>query len=73
MTGGSLILAIVNQNFFVIEHIKKEILYLPLPTICTVSDILLIFLCIFIYHTGSTKDMIEIVNCFKHRSNFIFN
>ena len=50
LTGGSLILAIGPQNLFVIEQGLKRNFVFTVTTICTVSDILLIFLGIFIYH-----------------------
>ena len=50
LTGGSLILAIGPQNLFVIEQGLKRNFIFTVTTICTVSDILLIFLGIFIYH-----------------------
>ena len=50
LTGGSLILAIGPQNLFVIEQgLKKNFIFI-ITTICAASDILLIFLGIFIYH-----------------------
>ena len=50
-TGGSLILAIGPQNLFVIEQgLKKNFVFI-ITTICAFSDVLLIFLGIFIYHT----------------------
>ena len=49
-TGGSLILAIGPQNLFVIEQGLKRNFVFTITTICAVSDILLIFLGIFIYH-----------------------
>ncbi len=50
LTGGSLILAIGPQNLFVIEQGLKKNFIFTITTICAVSDILLIFLGIFIYH-----------------------
>tara|TARA_B100000965_G_scaffold279102_1_gene236938 strand:- start:557 stop:1192 length:636 start_codon:yes stop_codon:yes gene_type:complete len=50
LTGGSLILAIGPQNLFVIEQGLKRNFVFTVTTICTVSDILLIFLGIFIYN-----------------------
>ena len=50
LTGGSLILAIGPQNLFVIEQGLKKNFVFTITTICAVSDILLIFLGIFIYH-----------------------
>ena len=49
-TGLSLILAIGAQNIFVIEQGLKRNFVFTITTICAVSDILLIFLGIFIYH-----------------------
>ena len=49
-TGPSLILAIGAQNIFVIEQgLKKEFIFL-VCIICAVSDFLLIFLGIFLFH-----------------------
>ena len=50
LTGGSLILAIGPQNLFVIEQGLKKNFIFTITTICAVSDVLLIFLGIFIYH-----------------------
>jgi len=50
LTGGSLILAIGPQNLFVIEQGLKRNFVFIITTICATSDILLIFLGIFIYH-----------------------
>jgi len=50
LTGGSLILAIGPQNLFVIEQGLKRNFVFTITTICAVSDVLLIFLGIFIYH-----------------------
>ena len=50
LTGGSLILAIGPQNLFVIEQGLKRDFVFTITTICAVSDVLLIFLGIFIYH-----------------------
>ena len=49
-TGISLILAIGAQNIFVIEQgLKKQYIFL-VCTICSLSDLLLIFLGIFLFH-----------------------
>ena len=50
VTGASLILAIGPQNLFVIEQGLKKDFVFTITTICAVSDVLLIFLGIFIYH-----------------------
>ena len=50
LTGGSLILAIGPQNLFVIEQGLKKNFVFTITTICAVSDVLLIFLGIFVYH-----------------------
>ena len=50
LTGGSLILAIGPQNLFVIEQGLRRNFVFTITTICAASDILLIFLGIFIYH-----------------------
>ena len=50
VTGASLILALGPQNIFVIEQgLKKEFIFF-VCLICSVSDLLLIFLGIFIFH-----------------------
>ena len=50
MTGISLILALGPQNIFVIEQgLKKEFVFL-VCLICSLSDLLLIFLGIFLFH-----------------------
>ena len=50
ITGMSLILALGPQNIFVIEQgLKKEFVFL-VCLICSLSDLLLIFLGIFIFH-----------------------
>ena len=49
-TGLSLILAIGAQNIFVIEQgLKKQFVFI-VCAICTLSDFLLIFLGIFLFH-----------------------
>ena len=61
-TGGSLILAIGPQNLFVIEQGLKRNFVFTVTTICAVSDILLIFLGIFIYQFfGKINDEIIIL------------
>ena len=50
LTGGSLILAIGPQNLFVIEQGLKKNYIFTITTICAVSDMLLIFLGVFIYY-----------------------
>jgi len=50
ITGLSLILALGAQNIFVIEQgLKKEFIFL-ICLICSISDFLLIFLGVFIFH-----------------------
>ena len=50
LTGGSLILAIGAQNIFVIEQgLKKQHVFL-VCLVCSVSDLILIFLGIFLFH-----------------------
>ena len=49
-TSGSLILAIGPQNLFVIEQGLKKNFVFTITTICAASDVLLIFLGVFIYH-----------------------
>ena len=50
LTGGSLILVIGPQNLFVIEQGLKRNFIFTITTICAFSDVLLIFLGVFIYH-----------------------
>ena len=50
LTSGSLILAIGPQNIFVIEQGLKRNFVFTITTICAFSDVLLIFLGVFIYH-----------------------
>ena len=50
LTGGSLILAVGPQNIFVIEQGLKRNFIFTITTLCAFSDVLLIFLGIFIYH-----------------------
>ena len=50
LTGGSLILAIGPQNLFVIEQSLKKNFVFTITSICAVSDVILIFLGIFIYN-----------------------
>ncbi len=54
LTAGSLILAIGPQNLFVIEQGLKKKFIFTVTTICAVSDILLIFLGVFIYQIFNT-------------------
>ena len=49
LTGGSLILVVGPQNIFVIEQGLKRNFIFTITTICAVSDVLLIFLGVFIY------------------------
>ena len=50
LTGLSLILAIGAQNIFVIEQgLKKQYVFL-VCIVCSISDFLLIFLGIFLFH-----------------------
>ena len=49
-TGGSLILAIGPQNIFVIEQGLKRNYIFIITTICAFSDVLLIFIGVFVYH-----------------------
>ena len=48
-TGGSLILAIGPQNIFVIEQGLKRNYIFIITTICAFSDVLLIFIGVFVY------------------------
>tara|TARA_B100000579_G_scaffold113283_1_gene90647 strand:- start:653 stop:1273 length:621 start_codon:yes stop_codon:yes gene_type:complete len=50
LTGGSLILAIGPQNLFVIEQGLKRNYVFTVTSICAISDVLLIFIGIFVYH-----------------------
>ena len=62
LTGGSLIFAIGPQNIFVIEQGLKRNFVFTVTTICAVSDILLIFLGIFIYHIFHTISLeVEVI------------
>ena len=62
LTGGSLILAIGPQNLFVIEQGLKKNFVFTITTICAASDILLIFLGIFIYHIfDSISFVVEVI------------
>ena len=50
LTGMSLILALGPQNIFVIEQgLKKEFIFI-VCLICSISDALLIFIGLFIFH-----------------------
>ena len=49
LTGGSLILAIGPQNIFIIEQGLKKNYIFTITTICAFSDVLLIFIGIFVY------------------------
>ena len=49
LTGGSLILVVGPQNIFVIEQGLKRNYIFTITTICAFSDVLLIFLGIFLY------------------------
>ena len=53
LTGGSLILVIGPQNIFVIEQGLKRNFIFTITTICAFSDVLLIFLGIFVYQVFS--------------------
>ena len=48
-TGGSLILAIGPQNIFVIEQGLKRSYIFTITTLCAFSDVLLIFIGVFVY------------------------
>ena len=62
LTGGSLILAIGPQNLFVIEQGLKKNYIFVITTICALSDVLLIFLGVFIYHIfNSIPLIIEVI------------
>ena len=50
LTSGSLILVLGPQNIFVIEQGLKKNFIFTITTICAFSDVLLIFLGVFIYH-----------------------
>ena len=50
LTSGSLILVLGPQNIFVIEQGLKKNFILTITTICAFSDVLLIFLGVFVYH-----------------------
>ena len=53
LTGGSLIFVIGPQNIFVIEQGLKRNYIFTITTICAFSDVLLIFLGIFVYQVFS--------------------
>lgn len=53
LTGGSLILVIGPQNIFIIEQGLKRNYIFTITTICAFSDVLLIFLGIFVYQVFS--------------------
>ena len=53
LTGGSLILVVGPQNIFVIEQGLKRNYIFTITTICAFSDVLLIFLGIFVYQVFS--------------------
>ena len=64
-TGLSLILAIGAQNIFVIEQgLKKQHIFL-VCLICSISDLILIFLGIFLFH--------YFIQYFNHTIELIFN
>ncbi len=50
LTGGSLIFALGPQNIFVIEQGLKKKFIFTVTTICAISDVLLIYSGVFIYH-----------------------
>ena len=62
-TGLSLILAIGAQNIFVIEQGLKKQYILLVCLICSISDLILIFLGIFLfeYFKGYFTDNIELI------------
>ena len=63
ITGMSLILAIGAQNIFVIEQgLKKQYIFL-VCLICSVSDLILIFLGIFLfeYFRNFFNDFVELI------------
>ena len=65
LSGLSLILAIVAQNIFVIEQgLKKQYIFL-VCLICSLSDLILIFLGIFLFEFFR--------NLFTHKIELIFN
>ena len=65
ITGLSLILAIGAQNIFVIEQgLKKQHIFL-VCLICSISDLILIFLGIFLFH--------YFIQYFNHTIELIFN
>ena len=67
LTGGSLILAIGPQNLFVIEQGLKRNFVFTITTICAASDILLIFLGIYL------EKLIDILNLKDIRVKFIIS
>ena len=76
-TGLSLILAIGAQNIFVIEQgLKKQYIFL-VCLICSISDLILIFLGIFLFHYfsnffNSTIELILNILLFIFLAHFIY-
>ena len=63
LTGLSLILAIGAQNVFVIEQgLKKQHIFL-VCMVCAISDLILIFLGIFLFHyfVGFFNTLVELI------------
>ena len=77
ITGLSLILAIGAQNIFVIEQgLKKQYIFL-VCIICSISDLLLIFLGIFLFQYfgsffNSTIELILNILLFLFLAHFIY-
>ena len=68
LTGLSLILAIGAQNIFVIEQgLKKQYIFL-VCLICSISDLILIFLGIFLfeYFRNFFNDTVELILSLIH-------
>ena len=77
LTGLSLILAIGAQNIFVIEQgLKKQYVFL-VCLICSISDLILIFLGIFLFHYlgnffNSSIELILNILLFLFLAHFIY-
>ena len=77
LTGLSLILAIGAQNIFVIEQgLKKQYVFL-VCLICSISDLILIFLGIFLFHYlgnffNSSTELILNILLFLFLAHFIY-
>ena len=78
MSGLSLILAIGAQNIFVIEQGLKKQFVFTVCLICSISDLILIFIGIFLFsyfdnYFSSTVELILNILLFLFLLNFIWN